>query len=62
MRRLCSYGFEEPDGTLGTIRIYDAVSEEEVREHGARADVKVSEVVRATAVDTHRPDPERLAV
>jgi hypothetical protein len=62
VRKLRSYVFEEPDGSLGAICIYDAVSEEAVREHGACADVKVSEVVPAAAIDVHRPDPERLTV
>lgn len=62
VRKLRSYVFEEPDGTLGTICIYDAISEEQIREHGACADVKISEIMRATAVDVHRPDPERLTV
>lgn len=62
VRKLRSYVFEEPDGTLGTICVYDATSEEQVREHGAHADVKISEIMRATAIDVHRPDPERLTV
>ena len=62
VRKLRSYVFEEADGSLGAICIYDAVSEEAVRDHGDCADVKISEVVRATAIDVHRPDPERLTV
>lgn len=62
VRKLRSYVFEEPNGILGAICIYEAVSEEEVREHGACADVTITEIVRATAVDVHRPDPERLTV
>jgi hypothetical protein len=62
VRKLRSYVFEEADGTLGTICIYDAVSEDAIRDHGTCADVPVSEVARATAVDVHRPDPERLTI
>ncbi len=62
VRKLRSYVFDEVDGTIGTVCIYDAVSKEHIREHGARADVRISEIVRATAVDVHRPDPERLTV
>ncbi len=62
VRKLRSYVFEEADGTLGTICIYDAVSEQAIRDHGACADVSISEVVPATAIDVHRPDPERLTV
>lgn len=61
LRKLRSYVFDEPDGTVGTVCIYDAVSEQAIREHGARAHVKVSDVVRASAIDVHRPDPERLS-
>lgn len=62
VRKLRSYVFEEADGTLGAICIYDAVSEEAVRAHGACADIKVSDILQASAIDVHRPDPERLTV
>lgn len=62
VRKPRSYVFEEPNGDAGVICIYEAVSEDAVREHGACANVKISEIVRATAVDVHRPDPERLTV
>ena len=62
VRKLRSYVFEEADGTLGTICIYDAVNEDAIRYHGTCASVSDSEVMRATAIDVHRPDPERLTV
>ena len=42
VRKLRSYVFEEADGSLGAICIYDADSEEAIRDHGACADVAVS--------------------
>jgi len=62
VRKLRSYVFEEPNGDAGVICIYEAASEDEVREHGACANVKISEIVQATAVDVHRTDPEGLIV
>lgn len=62
VRKVRSYVIEEEDGTLGTVCIYEAEGPEPIRDHGSCANVKVSEIRRVTAIDVHRPDPERLTV
>ncbi|MFP3908167.1 MAG: nickel-binding protein [Acidimicrobiales bacterium] len=60
VRKIRSYLFEEEDGSLGAICVYEAQSPEAVVSHGECADVKVDEVRRLTAIDVHRPDPTTL--
>ena len=58
LRKIRSYVLDEPDGTLGTICIYQAVSPEAIVEHSRAADLPCDDVVEITAIDIHRPDPE----
>ena len=53
-----SYVLEEGGGTVGTVCIYQATSEEAIREHAGRADLPVDEVIRVADTVIMRPDPE----
>ena len=54
-----SYVMAEPSGRLGTICVYEATSEEAVREHADCADLPVDEVIPVADVVVIRPDPTR---
>ena len=62
VRKIRSYVFEEANGMLGTVCLYEAVSPEVIRDHGEKAAVGHDEIRKVTAIDVHRPDPERLAL
>jgi hypothetical protein len=47
----------EPDGRVGTICIYQAVSPEAIHEHARQARLPVDEVVPISATVLVRPDP-----
>ena len=57
IRWIRSYVLDEPDGTVGTVCIYQASSEEKIREHAQRADLPVTEVIPAGGTVVVRPDP-----
>ena len=56
-----SYVLEEKDGRVGTVCIYQATSEEKVREHAKRADLAADEVIPVADTVIIRPDPEPAA-
>ena len=56
-----SYVLVEPDGSLGTICIYEASSPEAIRKHAERAGLPVDEIVAVADVFVVRPDPVALA-
>ena len=58
IRWIRSYVTAEPDGRVGTVCIYQATSEEAIRDHASRADLPVDEVVRVADTVLVRPDPE----
>lgn len=58
IRWIRSYVLGEAGGAVGTICIYQASSEEAVREHAARAELPVSEVIPIADTVVVRPDPE----
>ena len=58
IRWIRSYVLGENSGAVGTICIYEASSEEAVRDHAARADLPVSEVIPVVDTVVVRPDPE----
>ncbi len=62
IRWIRSYVMQEADGSLGTVCIYQASSEEKIREHAQRADLPVTEVIPTAATVVVRPDPEPAAV
>ena len=61
IRWIRSYVLQEADGTVGTVCIYQASSEEKVREHAERADLPVDEIVQIADTVIVRPDPEPAA-
>ena len=56
-----SYVLAEPDGSVGTVCVYQASSEEKVREHAQRAGLPADEVIPVADVVIVRPDPEPAA-
>jgi thiamine biosynthesis protein ThiC len=61
IRWIRSYVLEEGGGSVGTVCVYQASSEEAIREHARRADLPVDEVVKVVDTVLVRPDPERTA-
>jgi thiamine biosynthesis protein ThiC len=58
IRWIRSYVVQEEDGSLGTVCIYEASSPEKIREHAARADLPVLEIMQIADAVVVRPDPE----
>ena len=61
VRWIRSYVLAEGDGTVGTVCIYEATSEDALREHATLADLPVDEVIRVADTVIVRPDPEPAA-
>jgi thiamine biosynthesis protein ThiC len=57
IRWIRSYVLAETDGTLGTVCIYQASSEEKVREHAQRAGLPADEIIAVADTVIVRPDP-----
>ena len=57
VRWIRSYVLAEGDGTVGTVCIYEATSEDAIREHAKLADLPVDESVRVADTVIVRPDP-----
>jgi hypothetical protein len=58
IRWIRSYVLQEPDGRVGTVCIYQASSPEAIREHAARAELAVDEIIPVADTVVIRPDPE----
>ena len=58
IRWIRSYVVHERDGTLGTFCIYDATSEQKIREHADRADLPATEIWEVADTVIVRPDPQ----
>lgn len=58
IRWIRSYVLGEDGGTLGTVCIYQASSEEAIRQHAAAADLPVTEIIPIADTVIVRPDPE----
>jgi hypothetical protein len=58
IRWIRSYVLEEDGGSVGTVCIYQATSEEAIREHAKRADLPADEVIKVADTVIIRPDPE----
>lgn len=58
IRWIRSYVLDEGNGSVGTLCIYEASSPEAIREHAARADLPVDEIVSIADTVLVRPDPE----
>jgi hypothetical protein len=61
VRHIRSYVLDEADGRVGTICVYQAVSEQAVLEHAAAAGLPAPDVVQVSAVNVVRPDPEAVS-
>ncbi len=57
VRWIRSYVMAEPDGTLGTVCIYEATSPEAIQKHANRAELALSEVRQVVDTVLVRPDP-----
>ena len=62
VRWIRSYVTAEPDGSVGTVCIYQASSPEAIRTHATRADLPVDEIVKVADAVIVRPDPAPVAV
>jgi thiamine biosynthesis protein ThiC len=58
IRWIRSYVLEEDGGSVGTVCIYQATSEDAIREHAQRAGLPVDEVIPVVDTVLVRPDPE----
>ena len=61
IRWIRSYVLNEPDGSVGTVCIYQATSPEAIREHAQRAGLAADEVIPVADTVTIRPDPVAAA-
>ena len=61
VRWIRSYVLDEGDGAVGTVCIYEAVSEEALRKHASLADLPVDAVIPVAGTVLVRPDPEPAA-
>lgn len=57
IRWIRSYVLDEDGGSVGTVCIYQATSAEAIREHAARADLPVDEIIPVADTVIVRPDP-----
>ena len=57
VRWIRSYVMAEPDGSVGTVCIYQASSPEAIRRHAERADLPVDDIVPVADTVIVRPDP-----
>jgi Protein of unknown function (DUF4242) len=62
VRWIRSYVLAEPDGSVGTVCIYEASSPEAIRAHANAADLPVDEIVEVADTVVVRPDPEPARV
>ncbi len=58
IRWIRSYVLNEPNGSLGTLCIYEASSPEAIREHARAAALPVDDIVAIADTVVVRPDPE----
>ena len=61
VRWIRSYVLNEPDGSVGTVCVYQATSPEAIRAHADRADLPVDEIVAVGDTVLVRPDPAAVA-
>ncbi len=57
IRWIRSYVREEGGGSVGTVCVYQASSPEAIRDHAARADLPVDEIISVADTVVVRPDP-----
>jgi hypothetical protein len=56
-----SYVLAEPDGSVGTVCIYQASSPEAIRAHATAAVLPVDEIIPVADTVIVRPDPQTVA-
>lgn len=61
VRWIRSYVLDEDGGSLGTVCIYEADSEDAIRGHAEDADLPITEIVKVADTVIVRPDPEKAA-
>src|SRR2546423_13561298 len=61
IRWIRPYVVHEPDGSLGTICIYDASSPQKIREHAFRSDMPATEIFEVADTVVVRPHPGAAA-
>jgi thiamine biosynthesis protein ThiC len=61
IRWIRSYVLNEPDGSVGTVCIYEASSPEAIQEHASRADLACDEIIPVADTVIIRPDPAPAA-
>jgi thiamine biosynthesis protein ThiC len=61
IRWIRSYVLDEGGGSVGTVCIYQATSEEAIRKHAGLADLPVDEIIQIADTVVVRPDPEPAA-
>jgi len=61
IRWIRSYVVHEPDGSLGSICIYEASSPEKIREHALRSDMPATEIFEVAETVIIRSDPVAVA-
>jgi hypothetical protein len=59
VRWIRTYVVTEPDGTLGTVCIYEATSPEALQSHATRAELALSEIRPIVDTVVVRPDPAK---
>ena len=59
IRWIRSYVLKEGSGSLGSVCIYEAESEEAIRAHASKADLPVDEVIPIADTVVVRPDPAK---
>ena len=57
IRWIRSYVTAEPDGSVGTVCIYEASSPEAIREHASRAELPADEIIPIADTVIVRADP-----
>ena len=57
VRWIRSYVLAEPDGSIGTVCIYEGTSPEAIRAHAGAAELPVDEIVAVADTVVVRPDP-----
>ena len=62
MRWIRSYFFQEEDGSLGTICVYESESADAIREHASRADLPADEVLPIFETVVAQTDPEPVTI
>ena len=59
VRWIRTYVMQEPDGTLGTVCIYEATSPEAITKHANRAELALSEIRPVVDTVVVRQDPAK---